>query len=410
MRLSDYLEQSFYTIKLKETVYTIDAELTFPDVKKLEKIGMDPVKVLIYLSKNLKIPKHDIKQIKPLEAKVKGDLRTCEYTFENGRLEVSDYNGFYYIPGFTKYALNNQGTMINVRTGKTVVFSINGAYLKSTVMNDLNKLDLLPKHRALCLVFKNDVGNTDEMHVNHDDCDTLNNLLDNIYFCTPKFNTNHYHENKTAMPPVEAINLYNGKEYVSDNIYSLSRLIDSHATTIVKYLLKNQFLATKTGYMFRYKGDESRLWPEGDQIEVALRSRNGFEKMITGFNIYHGYNHVFKTVGTAARELNMYGSTISEAVNGNHMVPINGWIFREFDEDGNYQLPEYDDIEIKAMAENNRIIKLYKLSDGKETLCFSSWSQMGRYFNANPDTLRTQKEDTGIILKRYKVIVKELRK
>ena len=405
MRLDAYKDKDFYEIQLREKTFVIDKDLTYPDVKELVNLDFNIKSVLAYLSKGLRIPKDDINEIIPLG----DDVRGSAYRFKSGKLETRKFPGFYYVPGFTKYALSRKGELLNVESGKKVKFVQNGAYLKASIMNDIGKADLLPKHRALCLVFKDYKSDVDDMHVNHDDSDTLNNDLDNIYFCTPKFNTQHYHENKQDLPWIEALNIKTGKVATAKNAYEIGRKTHCNATTVLKYLLRDDFVPTMSGVLFRYRGDKSRAWPDKSMYETLLKNRTGFSRKAIGKNIYLNYIETFETLGIAARTLGFATSFISKAIENNLDIPSNGWIFREFDENGNYDWPEYSDVEIKAMSLNRRIKQLYTLSSGTETLCFCSWKDIGAYFNRNPDTLRTQKEDTGKILNKYNVKVKQLR-
>ena len=98
------------------------------------------------------------------------------------------------IPGFPNYSVSTDGVVINNRTGRelkqTIHKSRNSGY-KTVFLYGSNGRKTMSVHRLVAQVF---IPNPDNLpQVNHRDENTLNNCVDNLEWCTAKYNCNYGH-------------------------------------------------------------------------------------------------------------------------------------------------------------------------------------------------------------------------
>ena len=100
--------------------------------------------------------------------------------------------GFKRIPGFSKYAINNSGMVINI-TSRHIkkTYITHKGYERTNLVNDNGKNKTNSIHRLVMLAFK---GPSD-LTVDHLDNNKLNNNLDNLEYVTVEENSRRAHLN-----------------------------------------------------------------------------------------------------------------------------------------------------------------------------------------------------------------------
>jgi len=128
------------------------------------------------------------------------------------------------IPNFPSYKIAKTGVIINSKTNR-VISQTKGIYYNTRLKNKDGEFKTCYLHRLLAVVFVPNPHNYP--HVNHIDCDKLNNELTNLEWCTAKQNIQHawanglcksnykpnpsgVHHHKTSKPCV-----INGTKYIS---------------------------------------------------------------------------------------------------------------------------------------------------------------------------------------------------
>ena len=104
------------------------------------------------------------------------DIQDLGNTYRFKTLFESPYQkDFYLIPNFTRYAINRNGILINVLTGKEISWSIQkhsddtvtGGYRVTNIYSDTGKRKGVSRHRLMMIVFSEYDFDVSEYWVNH---------------------------------------------------------------------------------------------------------------------------------------------------------------------------------------------------------------------------------------------------
>lgn len=108
------------------------------------------------------------------------------------QLTVSDFPGFYAIPGFRLYAITRDGRVINRETSVSLLGSINPAgYCHYRLRNDVGRIITIGRHRLLGLAFMYPEADPATLVINHRNGVKGDDRLENLEWITPKANVEH---------------------------------------------------------------------------------------------------------------------------------------------------------------------------------------------------------------------------
>ncbi len=313
--------------------------------------------ILICFGK-LRLPDHLYSRVTPLYRD--GDCKNLHpvnliYRYTDGPLEVEEYPGFYYIPLYNDYAINLQGDLINISTGKYKQWSVTkgggsknqtGGYYFNRVVNDEGFSKLLFLHRALCMVFKEYDQNVLDMVVNHKDGYPGNNALENLEWTTYKLNNIHAVEIglRGQSKPILMKNLKTGDEQRFASIGACARHLGFERDTFI-YRRLNQTPIKVFEDMLVFKYDDGEPWPIVDMGKVH-RSSEGSD--IVARNVFTGLLLIFKGSTEGEMLTGVKKDTILKHVREEMIIPIKGYNFR------------YLQDEIKWPEHTNRHLMIYE--------------------------------------------------
>lgn len=204
------------------------------------------------------------------------------YRFKGGKLEVPGYPGFYYVPGYVAYAINERGVVMSLRRHEIMTMQYTSpdpkknivggyAYVATTIWH--RKLTNMMRHRALCLTFKEYPDNVDSLVVNHINGVPGDDWLDNLEWATRGQNNLHAYINdlKNQHMRVLVRNVLTGEVTEYYSISECARQLGFPTDeTIRQRLVSSAFGAVfRDGTQVKLKSDE-REWIIPDDPEKAI--------------------------------------------------------------------------------------------------------------------------------------------
>ena len=234
--------------------------------------------------------------------------------FPPGGIPVQEGSGFYYIPGFSLYAINAEGVVLNIRTGKKLSSHTHGmGYRMFSCKTDMGKNTSIGQHRLLSLAFLPYPAEVDRLDVNHIDGVKTNNAIENLEWCTRKRNCDHAYSTGLRFDNVEILIRDSFTGNVSE-FYSVSSAANKIGCPHNTILLRLKSRGQKTfppGLQFKRKDDpvDWKLYTN-DEL-VSELERNGLPKKIRIKNKRTGEINEFTSYSAAASYLGTNVSTFS---------------------------------------------------------------------------------------------------
>lgn len=271
--------------------------------------------------------------------------RNIGYRFEGGKLECKERPGFYYVPGLTSCAINENGDVINVKELNFLSVYITKAYPEKNIKGGYGtftsrfvrgKSVALARHRALCLVFKEYPDNVDTLAVNHINGIPGDDRLDNLEWVTRGENNQHAYENdlKNQHMRVLVRNVYTGEVTEYYSISECSRQLGYATDETIRFrLYKSKFCRVfADGTQVKLKSDQ-RDWIIPEDVMKAVREARSFAGLpIKVRNCKTLEEKKYETVQEASRDLGIQSSTITSRFSTRNEKPLFGYQFKEQDD------------------------------------------------------------------------------
>lgn len=301
--------------------------------------------------------------------------------------EVKSKKGYYLVPNFSKYAINVEDVCINLNTGEKVKWVIHGGYYKISAVNDYGTSSLFSLHRTKAILFKDPPPGFERMHVNHINGKRKCNDLDNLEWVTPKRNKGHSLELKEELYgiPVQAYDTKDKKVIEASNMYKLAKIVGVHATSILRYLERDEFVTCTKGYLYRYKDDDAREWKNG-VIRGTLRNSS---KAVLVYDTVNRKYKIYSSIGQCAKDLGLESKQVSKLCSKCNDAPTKNHIFRlkTLPDILDHDWPSFSDQEVTALKDESRTYYLYKITNGKEIKIFTKLAEAAKYMGIGKQSL-----------------------
>lgn len=333
------IEGKYYFVSLEQNVWCCDTgqylpieiiqEEIYVVFSKETKILLAALMCLCF--KNTYIPEKNYKDIKVLYND--GNPRNLTpsnliVAYKKGGVEYIVPDGFVFriIPFFSRYAINEEGSVYSLVTKKYLSYYIDDSgYKMFGVTPDVGKRTIVGMHRLLALAFLEYNENVDSLDVNHKDGIKSNNSLTNLEWSTRKLNCDHAYSNnlRTDNINVQVRNVFTGQVRDFYSISECARKIKIDSETLALRLKTNKVYYP--GIQVRVKSDEK--WPEVlDPVKEIKESRSPIPIILT--NLETKQSKVFKSVKEASLYLGLSSSALGmhtrimqdEKVVKNHIV------------------------------------------------------------------------------------------
>lgn len=319
-------------------------------------------------------------------------LVNLSYHFTLGALEVEHLPGYFYVPFFTRYAINEDGTLINIEKGNQKSWAVTkpcrkrnsqGGYRYTRVLNDFGQTKCLFRHRALCLTFKDYGEDPDILVVNHIDDIPENDTLDNLEWTT--YSDNNFHAYKAGLrpnscTPVLAKNLETGEEMKFETLTSCARYLGyDRGEVIRRRILRGTERVYSDNLAFKF--DDGKPWPKVDDDKTY--TENGGVAVVAR-NVFSGKVYVFNNASECAKFIGETMSNVYTHINREDILPVNGYVCRTMKAGINW--PKYTQRHLKIFRKYpkktpNGVILLNR-NTGEE-LFFESAIEAGDYLGVS---------------------------
>lgn len=348
-----------YKISVTGKIFTIDDnEIVQVKVDNAMMVSLEwvegnklyPVGLLVLVTfKKLTLEEHLLKEVEILHIDddcENNTLINLLYRFKNGPLETEDYPGYYYIPLYTDYAINENQDLINIKTGKKKTWSIvppgrknsKGGYHYTRVLTDDGFSKVLLLHRAVCMVFHRYDSKMNAMVVNHIDGEPSNNQKDNLEWSTYKENNQHAYDNglrPNSSLPVLVKNLDSGIETEYPSYSECARCLGLSGSSVVTFRIRKGWdKIYPDKLIFKLKTDP-RPWPDIDLNEIEI-SYDGRPVMMVARNIFTGKVIFFSGAEQGSLLTGVKKQTILNHIKRKIRIPINGFNFRYLEKNINW--------------------------------------------------------------------------
>lgn len=178
-------------------------------------------------------------------------------------VESLEYPGFYMIPYFSDYVINDIGVVLRKSTGATVTPSKGPlGYYTLRMRSDSGRTQNQLRHRIMCYAFKPYDHDVEDMDVNHKDGVPGKDSLDNLEWLTRSGNMFHAYEYglRKDNKEVQVYDVNSQRVLIFGSCSSAGRFFGVTETTISNRAKTKGFKAYD-GYQFRYHPN-TEPWPE----------------------------------------------------------------------------------------------------------------------------------------------------
>lgn len=237
--------------------------------------------------------------------------------------------GYFRIPGYTNYAINEMGVVINVNIGAPLKDKIDpNGYITNSIY-DPDKKAFISARKHICLARTFIPNPKFKEMVNHIDGIKSNNALTNLEWVTPKENSEHAAKlNLAAMSiPCKLRDIYTNEVFDFYNISQAAAFLKygSSLPYTVKYINgKKVPLLLRKRYELKIEPEFNEPWYYTEATGVKLDSKGPFEIR----NTKSGEIKVFDSLEAISGFLNVKVGRVYTANLTNGKRELNGWQIR----------------------------------------------------------------------------------
>lgn len=230
----------------------------------------------------------------PLEHYFKVDLREIDgvlyWHFPEDGIECTDMPGYYYIPEYTNYLIEKRGRVFSIVSGTHVSFhTLSTGYLGARMTDDAGTSTIVTKHALLARTFLGYHNRIAGLHVDHLDCNRMNNSLDNFEWVSLRENFRRgslHAKAKRNGIPVAVREVPDGEIHLFDSIGKAANYLGVSASSVFQFLNNvNEDSVFKGTHLIWYEGTNGGEFTQRHQesIDRAIRSKPVISKdVVTG--------------------------------------------------------------------------------------------------------------------------------
>lgn len=250
-------------------------------------------------------------------------------------VEVPWDSGFFLVPGFSRYRMNNQGVLKNA-AGRVLnwcifkgggVKNIRGGYRVTNIYGDDGKRKGVSRHRLLGIMFKPCPENFEELTVNHKNGIPGDDWLDNLEWST--YGQNNQHAYDTGLRPngtTPVILRYweTGAEHWFPSVAKCGRFLGKSSSFVLSRLDRFPGVAYSDGLQLKYDDDSSWIDPA-----VKLGQVRETTKCVAKC-IENGELFLHTSIRALSIMLQLDQVVVSKRLKEDSSVPYKGFLFKTY--------------------------------------------------------------------------------
>lgn len=251
----------------------------------------------------------------------------------------AQYQDYYLIPGYQRYAINDFGELLTIATGKKAKPYHNfKGYLVYYLTSDTGYRGPVTVHRLLMLAFKYPkLFNPKNMTIDHIDGDKRNNDLNNLEWVSATENIKravnlgkYVGYDKTC--PIETLNPYTNEITYYKSINACRKALGLGRISVQYRLFKGPFKVFPEGLQYR-KASPGVPWEASKTPDIDMLN-NGVSKSTKLRNIMTGEILSFTTLKNVAEYLSVSPAYLSERIKSGYQPVLPGGYQLKLDIDG----------------------------------------------------------------------------
>ena len=228
-------------------------------------------------------------------------------------LGSSEYNGFAFIPTYSRYMINRDGVLFDMRLMRIIQGHENSGYYSYSVVPDVGKRTSLKKHRGIMLAFSDYPANADKLEVNHKNGIKSDNKIDNLEWVTPSENILHAFKmglRTNEEIPILVRNCYTGEILEFPSISNAAINLNIKETKILGRINNSTNRLNEDGLQFKRKKDPIPWYiPENFEKELL---ENSWKKKVLVKDIISGEVTQFNSQREVAKFFKMVESVFTK--------------------------------------------------------------------------------------------------
>lgn len=259
-------------------------------------------------------------------------LSNLYYKF-NGPVESKEVKGYYYIPFYYGYVINNVGDVIRLADNKQLTKSVRvfkndkknrkGGYVYYSMPRNTNKVKTGLRHRLLCLVFKDYHSDPALLVCNHINGVPGDDRLDNLELVTKAENNKHAIDNglcPNSVVPVDYYNWITGVRKTFPSVRTASLSFTLGHSGILKRMTHPE-RRYSDGHCFRKQSEDK--WNLEDRVFSM-----GVIKSVACKNVLTGQIIIADSSEAMSRLIGVNPISISRVAKANNFKPVKQFMFK----------------------------------------------------------------------------------
>lgn len=186
------------------------------------------------------------------------------WLFPEGGLRCGPGNSYRYIPGFTRYAINDAGAVINMTTGEAMkCYTGRDGYINLSLVADTGDTRIVGRHRLQLLADGAYPRNVAKLDANHENSVPGDDRLDNLSWMTRAENVKHGiahrkvvgQKHESVQGPIDILNTETGQECRELSIPVAAAQMGISGNCLTRYLRNKRQVKVNGIWVYKLSSD-----------------------------------------------------------------------------------------------------------------------------------------------------------